>query len=204
MNDEYSLLDYDYIMSGGNDMYGVFDETTMRQALEKYILDGESLLAGIKAVAKESTVTCIFGQCTLADDRLIPYKDGGTVEIRKKKYEAYDIYLGITQHSMVVVDCMSPRYLYEFSSDPIVRNTDIQMVNNDILLTDVGKCFCLTNIQSCEINKGWMGSVKCTVTMKNGDYFKLLLPKLGGLGRNMPHHTEYRDAIINRLSISST
>lgn len=41
-----------------------------------------------------------------------------------------------------------------------------------------------------------MGSVKCNIAMKNGTYFKLLLPKLGGLGGDMPNHTQYRDAII--------
>lgn len=44
-----------------------------------------------------------------------------------------------------------------------------------------------------------MGSVKCNIAMKNGTYFKLLLPKLGGLGGDMPNHTQYRDAIIAHL-----
>ena len=47
--------------------------------------------------------------------------------------------------------------------------------------------------------KGMEGSVKCHITMKNGSYFKLLLPKLGGLGGGMPHHAEYLQAIIARL-----
>lgn len=34
--------------------------------------------------------------------------------------------------------------------------------------------------------------------MNNGSYFKLMFPKPGGLGGGMPHHTEYREAIIAR------
>lgn len=185
-------------------MSDIFSETTMRRALEKYIPDGETLLAGIKAVANESSVTCVFGECTLTEDRLIPCKDGGTIEISKKKYSGYDLYLGITQHFMVVADCKSFRYLYEFAPDPIVRDTDVQIVTENILLIDVGKCFSLDRIQHCDVKKGMLGSIKCTVTMKNGDYFKLLLPKLGGLGGDMPHHTEYRDAILSRLSANNT
>ncbi len=59
--------------------------------------------------------------------------------------------------------------------------------------------FPLADIQSCQIKNGWMGSVKCAVTMKNGSHCKLLLPKLGGLGGGMPHHAEYRAAILARL-----
>lgn len=44
-----------------------------------------------------------------------------------------------------------------------------------------------------------MGSVKCFLTMKNGSYFKLMFPKLGGLGGGMPNHAKYRDMIIERL-----
>jgi len=39
--------------------------------------------------------------------------------------------------------------------------------------------------------------------MKNGSYFKLMFPKLDGLGGGMPHHTEYCEAIIARLGGSN-
>lgn len=45
-----------------------------------------------------------------------------------------------------------------------------------------------------------MGSVKCKLEMKNGDTFKLMFPKLGGLGGGMPHHAQYREEIIACLS----
>lgn len=185
---------------GEIDMSDIFNEKVMLRALEKYIPDGETMLAGIHAVVKESHVTCAFGECILTEDSLLPDKNGEKVVISKTKHAVYDIYLGITQHFMVVADCEKNRYLYEFDDEVNDKGTNIQIVTEEILLTDVGKCFSLTDIENCKIKKGWMGSVKCTITMKNGNYFKLILPKLAGLGGGMPHHTEYRDAIIARLS----
>ncbi len=75
-----------------------------------------------------------------------------------------------------------------------------QEVTSKILFSDIGTCFALEEICSCEIKKGWMGSVKCFIAMKNGSYFRIMFPKLGGLGGGMPHHAEYRDMIIKRLS----
>lgn len=37
------------------------------------------------------------------------------------------------------------------------------------------------------------------VCRHNESYFKLMFPKLGGLGGGMPHHAQYRDAIIAKL-----
>ncbi len=42
------------------------------------------------------------------------------------------------------------------------------------------------------------------ITMKGGSVLKIMLPKRGGLGGGMPHHVEYREAIIERLSAINT
>lgn len=184
---------------GEIDMSDIFNEKVMLQSLEKYIPDGEAMLAGIHAVAKESHVTCVFGECILTENSLIPAKNGEKVAVSKTKHAVYDIYLGITQHFMVVADCEKNRYFYELDKEVNDRGTNMQIVTEEILLADVGKCFPLTDIEECKMKKGWLGSVKCTITMKNGSYFRLILPK-AGLGGRMPHHTEYREAIIARLS----
>ena len=183
--------------------YGIFDETKMRQALEKYIPSGETLLAGIHAISKETNVTGVFGKCVRVVSGLIHDENGGIIALNKKKYSAYDIYLGITQYSLMIAECERNLYYYQFDDEPDVSEADIQEVASDILFVDIGTCFAMEDIQSCEIKKGWMGSVKCFITMKNGSYFKLMLPKLGGLGGGMPHHTEYRDAIIAQLGESN-
>lgn len=174
----------------------IFDESNMLQALQKYLPDGETLLAGIHAVTKESYVTCAFKNCVLGEDRLCPRDGGYTISISKKKVCTYDMYLGITQHYLVVADCQPNRYFYEYNRNLITDENAIQNVTTDILLKDVGKCFPLKDLQSCELKKGFAGSVNCVITLKNNGYFKLLLPKHGGLSGGMPHHSEYRDAII--------
>lgn len=181
------------------DIHEIFDETNMRKALEEYIPDGETLLAGIHAISKEMSVTGVYGRCVRAENGLIPDENGGIIALNKKKYSTYDIYLGITQYSMVIAECEKNNYFYQFDDAADMDKADIQEVTSEIYFADVGSCFSLEDIQSCEIKKGWMGSVICFITMKNGSYFKLMLPKLGGLGGGMPHHTEYRDAIIAQL-----
>ena len=59
--------------------------------------------------------------------------------------------------------------------------------------------FPLADIQSCVIKKGMMGAVNCAITLKDGSFLKLQMPKRGGLGGGMPHHAEYREPILARL-----
>ena len=179
-------------------MSDFFDETIMRDTLEKYIPAGETMLAGIHAIAKETSVIGIFEKCIRTENSLIPDENGGTVALNKKKFSTYDIYLAITQSSLVITECEKYSYFYQFKDDPVVSESEIQKLPAELSLDDIGTCYPLTDIQTCDIKKGWMGSVKCHIKMKNGSYFKLLLPKLGGLGGDMPHHTKYREAIIAR------
>lgn len=185
---------------------GTLDETNMRRALEKYIPDGETLLAGIHAVAIETAVNYVFGECLCMENRLIPHPGGGTYVLNKKKYEDHSVYIGITPHFLVMTDCGKESYYYQLDkigTGSDVRETDVHNVTEELLLSEIGKCFSLEDIQDCDIQPGWLGSMKCRITMKNGSYLKLMFPKLGGLGGGMPHHTEYRDAIMARLGRSN-
>ena len=181
-------------------MSNIFDEARMLRAIEKYIPDGETFVAGIHAGANESSVTGVFSGCILMQDRLRPDPNGGTVKVIRKKYSGYDVYLGITQNFLIIADCDTYDHYYQCDEKPEVGDAEIQKVTDDILLKEFGRRYFLTDIQRCVIKKGWLGSVKCFITMKNGNYFKLMFPKLGGLGNGMPHHAQYRDAIIERLS----
>ena len=180
-------------------MSEIFDETNMRRVLGEYIPSGETLLAGIHAISHETKIIGVFGKCVLTENGLIPAENGGVIVVNKEKNSTYDLYIGITQYSLVVAPCERSSYYYRFDDGPDVREENIRMVTSDILLADIGNCFRLADIGNCVIKKGWMGSVKCSLTMKNGSCFKLRFPKLGGLGGGMPHHTEYREAIIARL-----
>lgn len=181
-------------------MSEIFNEANMQQALEKYIPNGESLLAGIHALSHETDIKCLFGKCVYSEDRLIPDENGYIISLNKKKHSTYDIYIGITQHYLVITECERNSYLYEFDEVADGSGKDIQKVTSDLLFTDVGTCFPLGDVKNCEIKKGWMGSVKCFLTLKNESSFKLRFPKLGGVGGGMPHHAEYREAIIARLN----
>ena len=178
----------------------IFDEANMRQILGKYIPDGETLLAGIHAVSKETKITGVYGKCIRTESSLVPDENGGITALNKKKYSVYDVYIGITQSNLVIAECEQNSYYYQFEDEPDLSEADIQEISSELFLADIGTCYLLSDIQSCEIKKGWMGSVKCFITMKNGSYFKLMFPKLGGLGGGMPHHTQYREAIIAQLS----
>ncbi len=145
-------------------MSEIFDEGHMMQVLGRCVPDGESISAGIHGV---------------------------TLQVNKKKTSRFDVYIGITAHDLIVVECEERQYLNEFYHIPDLRKT---------VAEDVGTCFPLTEIQSCEIQKSIMGAVNCSITLKNGNFLKLQLPKLGGLGGGMPHHAEYREKIIACLS----
>ncbi len=181
-------------------MSEIFSEVNMTQTLNRYIPNGETLLAGIHAVSKYTDITAVFGKCALSKDKLVPDADGGTVVLRKKKHSPYDIYIGITQSFLIIADCEKNFYNYKSDDKPNVNEANISPVTEDIPLSDIGTCFPLSDIQSCQIKKGLVGSVNCALTMKGGSSFKLILPKLGGLGNAMPNHAKYREAVINCLS----
>ncbi len=185
------------VVTGGND---ICNEANMRVALEKYIPAGETLIAGIRTITKESSASCIFDKCVLTEDDVRPAEDGSIVSVRKTKHATYDMYLGITQRSLVVADCGVSKYYYEFNKVPVSSNMKIQTLTEPISLGSLCKCFALDDVESCKVKKGMAGSLNCVITMKNGDYFKLMIPKVGSFGGGMPHHEEYRNAILQCLS----
>ena len=180
-------------------MSEIFDEGNMRRVLGEHIPEGEVLEAGIHGISQETRIKGIFGKCIYMEDKLIPDEKGRIITLDKKKCSSYDVYIGITRNVLVIAGCERNSYLYELDDAPDGSENDMQKITSEVLLADIGTCYPLTDIQSCQFKKGWMGSVKCFLTMKNGSSFKLVLPKLGGVGGGMPHHAEYREAIIKRL-----
>lgn len=178
----------------------IFVEANMRLKLENYIPDGETMVAGIHAAVKESSVTCAYKDCVLAEDKLLPEANGKVVSVSKSKYSMYDLYISVTQNYFVVADCQQYRYMYEFDKNPVKSMDEIKPVTEEILLKDIGKCFRFEEIQSCDVKKGMAGSLNCVIKMKNGSYFKLVLPKTGGIGGGMPNHEKYRDMIVACLT----
>lgn len=189
---------------GGEGMSEIFDEKRMMQMFAQYLPDGEAVRAGIHAIANESQVAGIFSGCVLDDLTLIPSERGEVIKVRKSKQATYDVYIGITSRYLLIAECEEYMHFYEFDANIDPKIVPVTEVHEEMSLKDLGIRYPLDAIQRCELKKGWMGSVKCSLTMKNGDAFKLVLPKLGGLGGGMPRHAEYRDKIIACLSASQT
>ena len=158
-------------------MSEIFDEARMRWVLGDYIPEGEELAAGIHAISQETHIKGIFGKCIYMEDKLIPDEKGRIITLDKKKCSSYDVYIGITRNVLVIAGCERNSYLYELDDAPDGSENDMQKITSEVLLADIGTCYPLTD----------------------GSSFKLVLPKLGGVGGGMPHHAEYREAIIKRL-----
>lgn len=187
-------------MKGDAFMSGVFDEKRMTKFLDRYIPDGEVLRAGIHGIGLETEVRQVFGNCSPVGEEIVPRENGGLLEVSKRKYSNYDVYIGITQRYLILSECDIYKHLYDFNENPDPAGTVVEEVSGCIPLDYVGTCFLLSEISRCVVKKGWMGSVKCQITMKNGSQLKLMLPKRGGIGGGMPNHTKYREEIIACLS----
>lgn len=181
--------------------FGILDEKNMRQSLEKYLPDGETLAAGIHGVGIQTEIKQVFGKCIYDGERLVPDENGNTLQVTKSKVSKFDVYVGITKHYLILSECEKYKHLYEFNDVPNFKEASVQKIDTCILPEDIGTCFPLSEIRNCEIKNAWMGAVNCSITMKNGSFIKLMLPKNGGPA--MPHHTEYREKVIACLNAHS-
>lgn len=177
--------------------FGIFDEKKMMQALEKYLPVGETITEGICSIGIQSEIKQVFGKCICVEGRIIPDESSTALQVKKSKFAKFYVYVGISQNCLILSECESYKHYYEFNYIADAREIDVEKVSNDILLEDIGNCFMLGEIKSCEIKNARNGDIYCSITMKNGSFLKLRIPKHGGLG--MPHHTEYRDAIISKI-----
>ena len=78
---------------------------------------------------------------------MFPDEKGGTIELNKRKYGAYDIYLGITQSCLVIAECEKCSYLYQFNDNPAVEGREVQEVASGLLFDDMGTCYSFGDIR---------------------------------------------------------
>ncbi len=145
----------------------------------------------MSGIFDEGRMLQILGDCTPEGETLYAGIHGITLQINQKKTSRFDVYIGITSHYLIVAECEERNYLNAFYHIPDLRKT---------VAEDIGTCFPLTEIRACSIKNAIMGAVNCLITLKNGSFLKLQLPKRGGLGNGMPHHAQYRDRIIETLA----
>lgn len=180
----------------------IFDAELMKERLEKYIPDGETLTAGIHCITKELHIYNYYLNAIVADNMLVGAADTEerVLRVKKSKYSTEDIYIGITQNYFVFDTCTECKFLYEFDYLKNNVQADVDKIDNTLPLKNIGHCFRLDDIVKCELKKGMFGSIKCMVEFNNGSTFNMLLPKLAGLGKGMPNHARFKDEIISRLT----
>lgn len=186
------------IIKNNKGEFGIFDEKKMMQALEKYLPDGETLTSGIYTIGMQMEIKKAFEKCVCIGDKLVPDENTTTLQVTKSKFSSFYIYVGISQQYLIFSECEPYEHFYKFNDDSEVGETIVEKISTDISLEDIGTCFPFSEIQSCVFKNARNGAVNCSITMKNGSFFKLKFPKHGGSG--MPHHAEHREAIIARLS----
>lgn len=186
-------------------MTDFFNEVRMLQFLSRCLPDGETIIAGIHGLGLEMEIKQIFVKCILEEDVVVPDENGTVLLVDKSKYAKHDVYIGISQNYLLLAECEDFRHLYEVTDlvelgdetfDQLIARAAQEPLQTPVSLEEMGRCFPLSAISDCAIEKAWMGAIKCTIAMDDGSRLKILLPKLGGLGKGMPHHKEYRDAII--------
>lgn len=178
--------------------FGILDENVMRQMLGKYLPEGETLMAGVYGLGTQEEIKQVFGKCIYDGERLIPDENGTALQVSKSKFAKFGVYIGITEHYLLLAECEKYKHLYEFNDVPNPDESAVQDLDTCISLEEIGTCFPLSEIQGCEIKNAWMGAVSCSITMKNGSLIKLTLQKSGGPA--MPHHAEYREKIMACLN----
>lgn len=181
--------------------FGIMDEKAMWQALQKYLPEGETLEAGICGAGLQTNVRQVFGKCVLTGERLIADENGTTLRVIKSKYARFGVYIGISWNYLILSECETYKHYYEFDDVPEPEEGAVKEIDTELRLEDIGTCFPLAEIQSCEFKRLWTGAVRCSITMKDGSFLKLMLPKQGGLG--MPDHAKYREMLIERLRACS-
>ena len=183
-------------------MSGIFDESNMRLTLAKYLPEGETLLAGVHAVGMGVRIIETLPNCVYAEGTgLFPTPESKNIlHITKEKHSKFDLYLGISERHLLLAQCEPNKWYYEFRN--LKALTELPSVEDVPLpsLEDIGTRVPFSFIQSCTVKKAWMGAVVCSVETETGSSLKLMLPKRGGLGNGMPHHAEYREAILERLN----
>ncbi len=181
------------------DDFGILDEKNMMRALRKYLPYGETLSSGVHSIGLETEIKMVFGNCIYDGDMtLIPGESNAALKVIKGKKARFDVYVGVSQNYLILSECQKYKHYYEFDEVHSPGDTKVMELREPTSLNDVGNCFPLTEIQSCETKKIWMGAIECTITMKNGGFLKLMIPKRGGVG--IPDHEKYREKLLARLS----
>ncbi len=178
-----------------------FDVDNMNTVMEAFCPDGENVIAAVYGVGRSTEIIQYFGGCERKVTVLVPADNNIILKVTKKKVCAYDLYIGITEKSLIISECDTSTTTYYYSFDAITDPifTGIKKLEKEIPYKSIGKAFPLNSIKKFEIKDGLFGSVKCVLTLDNGTFFKFMMAKRAGLGNLMPDHLTNRNKIIEVL-----
>lgn len=135
----------------------------------------------------ENYMLAVLQPCLPPEEKLLAAVKAITLQVNKKKTSFFDVYIGLTASYLLVIECEERCYLNDEYRIPDWRKT---------VAEDLGTCFALSEIQSCVVKKGIMGAINCALTMRDGGFIKLQIPKRAGLGGGMPNHLANREKIV--------
>lgn len=197
-------------------MSKIFDENNMYNTLKPYLPKGETVIAGVHANAQEAKIVAHYKNCVALGDYIAPLTsdmvtkllgqkvvatpgENTVLEVVKKKYCGFSVYVALTQHYLLIVPSTPQDWYYQVKNFDERPDLDTTILEKPIKSSDIGYCYPLDDLTKFTAKNVWMGAVNTTLQLKNGSYFKIQFPKRAGLGQGMPHQAEYREQILARL-----
>ena len=179
-----------------------YGERQMRQMLEKYVPEGETLLAGVHGYGeKVEMYRTVYGSCSWGDDDVCPQKRDGAYHAKVAKYAGYEVYIAMTEQHYIFSACeFGEKYYYEVDDIPLPEGVTPEEREShvDLRETGIGYVFGQEDIESCGISRN-KKVTDCEIKLKDGTYFHLQFLNRDIAPEASPHYLEYRDAVLECL-----
>lgn len=180
-----------------------YGEKQMRQMLEQYVPEGESLIAGVHGYGMKTIIhQVIYGAYTV-DGMTFPAKDGAAYLVTKEKHAGYEVYLAMTERHYIFSACeRGLKYYSGMEEIELPQGVTPQQRQSLVNIQDIGigYIFSQEDIESCVTNADSGGKyTDCAIKLKGGVYFEIRFLKKNVAPESAPHYLEYRDMILKCL-----
>lgn len=175
--------------------FGSHSETGLTKALEQCLPSGETLKAGVWGVGQEMHLLYTFAGCMCDGARLLPAENGKTLRVEKSKYAAFDVYVGVSAHYLLLAECEKNRHYVQTQEVPDAP--DAETLRAPVTIGELGACFPLAEITGVEVKNARAGGAVCTLRLRGGGLLRVLLPRDAGPG--LPRQAEAREELLAAL-----
>ncbi len=176
---------------------GIYDEENMRKVLSKYVPTGESLIAGICAMAHRVDVKYIFRNCVYKEGILTPSVNTPAFKLHKFNAKGFEMYVGVTEKHLIICECEPCQYYYTVENLPAFGDIVGEEILYPVEAKDIGHCLALEDINGGSIKRIRGGSMRYVLNFINANKLKFTVKKSTFI--EMPHHQEYQKIIISSL-----